>query len=251
MPRRTIRLLTESYAQRAALDTAVSRAILRRASDGVEPETLRLYRPGAIVAFGPQDTRSPGYRDAVAAARNGGFEAVKRLAGGRAAVFHEQTIAFSWIIPDTDPRRRIEERFEEIAGIMARAFQQLGVDARVGEVEGEYCPGKYSVNARGRTKLMGVGQRIAVKAAHVGGVVVVDGSDGVRDILIPVYEALGLEWDPDTTGSVRDEAPDVTYDDVQQAILDQFAKSYEIVSGSMPAEVVELAKTIEADHRAP
>ncbi len=251
MPRRTIRLLTESYAQRAALDTAVSRSMLRRASDGDEPETLRLYRPGAIVAFGPQDTRSPGYKDAVAIARNGGFEAVKRLAGGRAAVFHEQTIAFSWVIPDADPKRNVEERFEEIADIMARAFQELGVDARVGEVEGEYCPGKYSVNARGKTKLMGVGQRIAVKAAHVGGVVVVDGSERVRDILVPVYGALGLDWDPDTTGSVRDEAPGVSYDDVQKAILDQFAKSYEVVGGSMPAEVIELAKIMEAEHRAP
>lgn len=251
MPTRKIRLLTESYARRAALDTAVSRAILRLASDGVGTETLRLYRPGPIVAFGPQDTRSPGYKDAIAIARKGGFEAVNRLAGGRAAVFHEQTIAFSWAIPDPDPKRRVEERFEEIAEIMANAFRQLGVDARVGEVEGEYCPGKFSVNARGKTKLMGVGQRIAVRAAHVGGVVVVDGSERVRDILIPVYQALQLDWNPDTTGSVRDEVAGVAYDDVQQAILDQFAKSYEIAPGSMPSEVLKLAETMEAEHLAP
>ncbi|MCI0441046.1 MAG: lipoate--protein ligase family protein, partial [Chloroflexi bacterium] len=80
---------------------------------------------------------------------------------------------------------------------------------------------------------------------------VVDGSERVRDILVPVYGALGLDWDPDTTGSVRDEAPGVSYDDVQKAILDQFAKSYEVVGGSMPAEVIELAKIMEAEHRAP
>ena len=47
---RKIRLITESFVQRPALDTAVSRAILKRVSDGEEPETLRLYRPAAIVA---------------------------------------------------------------------------------------------------------------------------------------------------------------------------------------------------------
>ncbi|MGH2544546.1 MAG: lipoate--protein ligase family protein [Ardenticatenaceae bacterium] len=250
MAKRTIRLLTESYTDRPAFDTAVSRSILRKVSDGDEPETLRLYRPGRIVAFGPQDTRAPGYKDAIAIARKGGFQAVNRLAGGRAAVFHEDTIAFSWAIPDTDPKRRVQERFEEIADIMARAFRQLGVDAYVGEIEGEYCPGKYSVNARGKTKLMGVAQRIAVKAAHVGGVVVVDGSSRVRDILIPVYEALELDWNPATTGSVRDEVASVTYQDVHQAILDQFAKSYALTNGSMPLELVELAETMAAEHLA-
>jgi len=37
---------------------------------------------------------------------------------------------------------------------MAAAFRRLGVDARVGEVSGEYCPGAHSVNARGATKLI-------------------------------------------------------------------------------------------------
>ena len=90
------------------------------------------------------------------------------------------------------------------------ALARLGVDARVGEVPGEYCPGAFSVNARGRTKLAGVGQRLISGAAHLGGVVVVRDSAGVRDVLIPVYEALGLEWDPETTGSVEDEVPGVT-----------------------------------------
>ena len=166
MAKRTIRLLTESYAHRAALDTAVSRSVLRRVSDGKEPETLRLYRPGPIVAFGPQDVRASGFEAAISAARDGGFEAVKRLAGGRAAVFHEDTIAFSWAIPDDDPRKRVDERFVEVAEIIANAFRQLGVDAHVGEVAGEYCPGKYSVNARGKTKLMGVGQRLVAESWH-------------------------------------------------------------------------------------
>ena len=75
-----------------------------RVAAGELPETLRLARPGAIVAFGKRDVVSPGYADAVQAARAGGFEAIERLAGGRAAVFHEGTIAFAHAIPDADPR---------------------------------------------------------------------------------------------------------------------------------------------------
>ena len=57
---------------------------------------------------------------------------------------------------------------------MERALQRLGVDARVGEVPREYCPGDYCVNARGQTKLAGIGQRLIKGAWHIGGVIVVD-----------------------------------------------------------------------------
>src|SRR6266516_6744279 len=142
-------------------------------SDGELPETLRLHRPSAIVAFGPKDRLAKGFADAVAAAAGQGFASVLRLAGGRAAVFHERTIAFSWAVPAEDPRLGITERFEEVAAIVVAALRTLGVDARVGEVRGEYCPGAHSVNARGGRKVMGVGQRVVRRAAHVGGVVVV------------------------------------------------------------------------------
>ena len=80
------------------------------------------------------------------------------------------------------------------------------MDARVGEVPGEYCPGEYSVNAaRPAASSSGIGQRVIKGAAHIGGVIVVAGRERVRDVLVPVYEALGLEWDPATAGSVEDE----------------------------------------------
>src|SRR5687768_9033333 len=155
-----MRLLTDSFPDDPALDTAVSRALMLRVSSGEVPEALRLSRPGAIVAFGKRDVVSPGYRQAVDAARKGGFEAVERLAGGRAAVFHEGTIALAHAVPDPDPRSHVDQRFEATAGLLATALGRLGVEARVGEVPGEYCPGAHSVNARGERKLIGVGQRL-------------------------------------------------------------------------------------------
>ena len=248
---RNIRLTTESFAHRPALDTAVSRAVLQRVSEGIEPETLRLFRPAAIVAFGPQDVRASGYQQAVAAARAGGFEAINRLVGGRAAVFHEETLAFSWTIPDPDPRQNIETWFRETADLIAAALRSLGVDARIGEVAGEYCPGGYSVNARGSKKLMGVGQRVISKATHVGGVVVVGGSQRIRDILVPVYQALQVDMEPSTIGSIGDELGATNFDDVRQAIIDEFASRYNLSNGALAPDTVALAETLESEHIAP
>ena len=251
MPKRTIRLTTEAFLERPALDTAVSRSLLLSVAGGREPETLRLHRTSAIVAFGRQDSRSPGYADAVQAARENGFEAVQRLVGGKAAVFHEETLAFAWAIPDGQPREGVTARFEEIAGIMEESFRRLGVEARVGEIPGEYCPGAYSVNARDVKKLMGVGQRLVPSAAHVGGVVVVDGGSRVRDVLLPVYGHLEVDWDPETAGSIADEVGAVTYGDVEQAIIDAFSARYELEEAPLSSETVEMAERLESDHVVP
>ena len=248
---RTIRITTEGHSHRAALDTAVSSALLRRVADGAEPETLRLYTPPDVVAFGPQDTRSPGYAAAAAAARASGFEAIERLAGGRAAVFHRDAVAFSWTMQDSTPRGDVMARFDETSDIVMRALRRLGIDARVGAVPGEYCPGQHSVNARGARKIMGVGQRLVRGAAHVGGVVVVADSARVRDVLIPVYDALGLQWRPETVGSVADELGAVDYGAVAQAILDEFAARHSLYEGAISSETLRAAEALEREHLSP
>jgi len=245
---RRIQVIRAGFPEPDEMDTAVSHAALRLVARGEIPETLRLHRPADVVAFGPRDRVAPGFGRAVAAARSLGSGAIERLAGGRAALFHRGTLAFSWAIPDPSPRQGIRPRFEEIAGIMAEAFRSLGVDARVGEVPGEYCPGEHSVNARGRTKLMGVGQRVVADAAHVGGVVVVTGGDRVREVLLPVYEALGLKWDPATVGSLEDEAAGTTWEEAEAAILDAFASRYDLEDGDLTEEVLALARELAPRH---
>lgn len=246
-----LRVLEASFPGDAALDTAVSRALMLRVAAGELPETVRLARPGRIVAFGKRDAVAQGYVEAVGAARDGGFEAIERLAGGRAAVFHEDTIAFAHAIPDADPRSGVDRRFEETAQLLATAFRGLGVDARVGEVQGEYCPGAHSVNARGERKVMGVGQRLVAGGVHVGGVVVVDGAADVRDILVPVYAALGLGWRPETTGSVADEVPGTTWDAVRDAMLAGYRERYELQPVELDHETLELARRLAPEHLSP
>src|SRR3954454_22958412 len=238
-------LITQAFAERPALDTAVSAAILERVARHELPETIRIARPGAMVAFGKQDRSSPWYVEAAAAARAEGFEAVHRLAGGRAAVFHEQTVALAWARPEEDPWPGTHDRFREIAGIFERALRSLGVDARIGEVPGEYCPGDYSINARGETKLVGVGQRIIKGAFHIGGVIVVGGADRIRDVLLPVYDALGLDWDPKTSGSIEDEIGPTAFEDVAAAIRAELPPLEEV---ELDKDTIELAEQLEPAH---
>jgi octanoyl-[GcvH]:protein N-octanoyltransferase len=220
------------------------------AFDGAVSQMLRLFVPGRVLAFGLQDAARPAYPAAVAAARAEGFTPVQRLAGGRAAVFHEHTLAFAWAIPDPEPRRSTRTRFEEMAGLVVAALASLGVDARVGQVPGEYCPGRHSVNAGGTRKLMGVGQRLVAGAAHVGGVVVVDRADLTNRALTPVYRRLGYTWDPEATGSVAAEVP-VTVETVAEALVAAFAARHHLVAATVPPAVLDRAAVIAAARPAP
>jgi lipoate-protein ligase A len=232
---------------RPALDTAFSRALLDLVAAGDAPETFRLYRPDDVLAFSGIDAAQAGFGAAVAAARAMGFAPSLRLAGGRAAVFHTDTLAFAWTLPVGEGRDGIHARFEELAELMAAALRRLGVDARIGAVPGEYCPGDHSVSARGERKLMGVGQRVIRGAAHVGGVLVVDGSARVRAVLEPVYAAMEFAWRPDTTGSIADEIGPISLDVVAAAIEAELRVRHDVVTGGVPIDLArERAVPLEA-----
>jgi octanoyl-[GcvH]:protein N-octanoyltransferase len=246
-----LRLHRQAFQDDPVFDTAVSRAILTRVAAGELPETTRLTRPGRMVAFGRQDVASSRYLPAVQAARDGGFEAVERLAGGRAAVFHERTLAIAHARPDGDPQSHIYTRFEEWSELIAAALRNLGVDAGVGEVPGEYCPGGYSVHARGRVKLAGIGQKLIKGAGHLGGVLVVGDGAAVRDVLVPVYEALGLPFDPATAGSVEDELPGISLEQVEEALLKELSARYELEQAELDERTLALARELRDEHLSP
>jgi lipoate-protein ligase A len=212
-------------------------------------ETFRLHRPARELAFSKQDRAAPGFPTAVAAACEMGFEPVVRLAGGRAALFHEGTLAIAWSSPAERPVEGTHERFRWLAELITRALRALGVDARVGEVPGEYCPGAWSINARGATKLAGIGQRMIRGGAHCGAVIVVSDSALVRETLEPVYEALELDWDPATTGAVEDEIGATSLEAVEDAVIAQLANDYELVDAELDPETLERAHELEASHR--
>jgi octanoyl-[GcvH]:protein N-octanoyltransferase len=241
-------LVRRGFPDRPALGVAVSRATLMRVAAGELPPTIRLHPTSRILAFSRQDRAAAGFRAAARAAEARGFAPVVRLAGGRAAVFHEATLACSWAVPDRRPAGRTTERFRELAELLGRALARLGVDARVGEIPREYCPGEWSVNAGGRTKLVGIGQRLIAGGAHRGAVIVVGGAEWIREALVPVYEALGLDWDPATAGSIEDEIGEVTLDRVADAILAELGSRYELVEADVDGGTLALAGELEHEH---
>ena len=245
-----LRICLDSAIGGPPLDTAVSRAVLQRVEAGELPATLRLSRPPRVVAFSSRDARSPAFPAALAAAKAQGFDAVLRLAGGRAAVFTHETIAFAWAVPmdrSERPADGIDARFRMMAGALREAFVALGVDGRIGEVRGEYCPGAWSVNARGKTKLAGMGQRLLHGAAHTGGVVVVGDASDINTVLTPVYGAMDATFDPRVTGQIRDEV-DVTWEKVREAIVTAFGATHELEPWTLDEDTLRLGRRLADGH---
>jgi len=232
-----------------ALDTAVSSAILQRVATGEDPATLRIWSPQRAVAFGRQDRVRPGYRQAVDAVTALGYTPVARLAGGRAAVFHEGTLAFSWALPESRVRETIAERFAMISGLVARSFAALGLDARIGEVPGEYCPGEWSVNLGGVRKVMGVGQRLIRGAAHIGGVIVVTDADLINRPLHAAYRYLDYDWMPEATGALDESLPGLSTERVAANLLATLAEAgHEIAGGAVDDRCLRLAEDLAPEH---
>lgn len=234
-----------SFPERPAYDTALGRALLQAVAAGRAPESLRLHRPGDFVAFSGLDRASPGFAAAVDAARSAGFEAVLRLTGGRAAAAHGGALAFSWCVPSADPRRGIGARFACAAGAIVEALQSLGVDAQVGAVPGEYCPGAFSVNAGGRIKLAGLAQRLSRGAAYLGGVIVVTGGGRIRQVLTAVYESLGLPWNPASAGAAEDAVPGLTCEAVAQALRAALQRRRRLVAAEFSPALLREAAAAE------
>jgi lipoate-protein ligase A len=246
-----LHLIRDAFPEAPEMGPALSRVLLDQVAAGERGPTVRLSRPGRVVAFGRRDLNAPGYATAVSEARQAGFGAMERIAGGRAAAYSEGTLSLTITLPDDAPARRTSARFEYAAGLARDALAGMGIDARVGEVEGEYCPGAFSVNSGGRTKLVGIGQRMIKGAAHIGFVIAVRDAALIREVLEPVYAALELEWNPETVGAVDDELPGTALEDVEQALLAQIRTGSSLRPAELDQATLERAEAAAALFRSP
>jgi lipoate-protein ligase A len=146
------------------------------------------------------------------------------------------------IAVDPSSTTAVQQRFAREAEAQALALRALGVDARVGEVPGEYCPGAFTVNARGRVKLVGAAQRVIRGGWLMSSVVVVERAAPLRAVLEDVYAALELEWNPDTVGAISDEVPGITVEAVEAVLIAAYARRYRLAEGEIPAEAIDAAR---------
>lgn len=170
-------------------------------------------------AFSRRDMLLPGYAAAAQAVTDHGFAPVVRPVGGHLAIYDEGSLVLHLAAPHPQAKEQITARFEVFARVMADALSQWGIDARVGAVPGEYCDGAYSVNAAGRRKLIGTGQRIVRGAYLFSAVVMVTAGEPLRSALAEAYDRLGLAFDPATVGAVADELGDLRIDAVRARLL--------------------------------
>ena len=67
---------------------------------------------------------------------------------------------------------------------------------------GEYCPGAYSVNVRGRKKVVGTAQRMLRSAWLFSTLVILGDEDLLQPVLRDVYDMLDQPFDECSVGSV-------------------------------------------------
>lgn len=211
---------------------------------------LRVYRPAPAVAFSRRDAVHPGFERAVRAADEHGFTPVLRAPGGRAAAYHQGALCLELVVADPDARSGTTERFVELADVLVEALTSLGVDARVGAVPGEYCPGQFSVNGAGRTKLAGTAQRVVRGGWFLGAVLLVDDVAPVRRVIWSVYRELDLACDVATVGSVSQLQGGITVDDVSVALFACLARRLPLVAASPPADLPVRARRAALGHPA-
>jgi len=245
---RPLHLFTQTLSD-PVLDVAVSQALLQAVADGYKADTLRLTQPPAMVAFGKLDLLQQGFPAAREACWQAGAAPVLRLAGGRAAAFHPGCLGIAWARKEDPGMLDTQARFDLIAEILTESLAALGVDARRGEVPGEYCPGASTINARDQVKLVGVGQRSIKGGSHLGGVLVCENEQHTKEILIPVYQALEAEFNPDTCGSVLSETGDAGLAATLQALQVSFGARYQIHECELPEWVIDKAHKLVEHHR--
>ncbi|GAA4370594.1 lipoate--protein ligase family protein [Paeniglutamicibacter cryotolerans] len=235
-PGLALRIIEAEASGDPAADLHTGVELLGEVRSGVRGATLRFYRPDPTLAFGQRDVRLTGYAAAVETAGRLGFAPLVRKAGGRAAAYHRGTLIVDHVEPHSEAMLGHQERFRVLGGLYASALRSLGVDAAVGELAGEYCPGEFSVHGNpgpgsglgSPVKLVGTAQRVVAGAWLFSSVFVVNDSAPIRSVLDGVYQDLGLAMDPSTAGAVDDLVPGVDVGQVRDALLAAYGRETEL-----------------------
>jgi octanoyl-[GcvH]:protein N-octanoyltransferase len=190
--------------------------------NGSGPGSLRIYRPQPTAAFAPRDTTLPAYDAATDAMRKLGYMPVERRAGGQLAIYDSHALVIDLVAPHEEPRQHVIERFRAFSAAVADALRCFSIDARIGQVAGEYCPGDYSVNAGGAVKLAGIAQRIGRRGYHLGAVISVQPSPDALQAVAVAYGILRFPFAPETFGAAMTMSAKLSFPGLVTALLDGF-----------------------------
>lgn len=202
----------------------LQQAVLEEVTEGSRGATALLWSSSRYIGATRPETRLPGFPEARRLAAKDGFPVLVRNSGGGAVAANEGSISFSITFPVEDMRRGLYERYAEGAELVVGALETVGIEAEPGEVEGEFCPGAYSVRVGGPEgfKVAGLAQRVTRRAARMEALVLVTRTAELRRVLAHFYEALGL---PFRSGSIAD-LPGADVPAVMEALSGAVAERY-------------------------
>lgn len=187
------------------IDVGVSHALLERAArSGIG--SLRLWRPlRPALSVGRLDCRDPRSASLAGLARAADVTIVKRLAGGRAATLDEGCLCLGWALPSARAEQS-SARYRRIVNVILAALGELDVECRLGEAEGEWCPGGWSVQGP-NGKLAGLAQRHASGAAWCEALFIVERGPSLQLLSKRVHELLCIPWRQDAQGELAKALP--------------------------------------------
>jgi octanoyl-[GcvH]:protein N-octanoyltransferase len=239
-------LVAAAHPDDPAFEMALTQAMLEAVAGRSMAETVRVYRPGPTVAFGRLDRLRPGFDAACRAAVAHGRSPVLRLGGGRAAAYDRDCIVIEVIRAQERLIGGLDERFADLVALLREGLAAARVPVEVGELAGEYCPGRFSLHLPGGPKVAGVAQRVIAGGSLTTAVLVVAGGDGLRATIADVYAALELPVDVATAGAVADRHPDVAVSTLEAGLRDLAARRYGAVAAQPPSDLVQRARELRA-----
>jgi octanoyl-[GcvH]:protein N-octanoyltransferase len=224
----------------------LQQAVLEEVAAGERGPAALMWTSSRFVGATRQETRLPGFAAATEAASDLGFPMLVRNSGGGAVAANRGSLSFSLTFPVEDLRHRLYERYSEGLDLIASALRSIGVEAEGGEVEGEFCPGAYSVRSGGPwgVKHAGLAQRVTRRSARLEALVLVSETNEVRAVLERVYGLLGLPFRPESIGDLPADISRVI-----QALSEEVRGRYEAEGARIGKNTMDRARLLRGEWR--
>ncbi len=189
----------------------LQQAVLEEVASGERGPAALIWSSSPYVGATRPETRLAGFAEAARSVEDLGFPVLVRNSGGGAVAANRGSLSFSLTMPVENLRHGLYERYAGGVDLVAAAMRRVGVEAEGGEVEGEFCPGAYSVRSGGwrGVKHAGLAQRVTRRAARLEALVLVEDTGPVRGALARFYGGLGLPFRPSCVADLPAGLPDV------------------------------------------
>ncbi len=224
----------------------LQQAVLEEVGRGERGPAALMWTSTPYVGATNRERRLPGFGQAVGAADEEGFPVLVRNSGGGAVAANEGSISFSLTYPIGELGQDLYERYAEGVDLVASTLRRVGVDAEGGEVEGEFCPGAYSVRSGGGRgmKHAGLAQRIRRRAARLEALILVSETQKLVRVLERFYRELGLPFRPGSLGDI-----DATVSGVIEALSEEVRVRYGAAEGRIGEHTLDRARSQHGEWR--